>query len=102
MFIVTDLIESELLCLLLRWPYGQSTMGSQYDKTTYMSHIYLFLCQTYNRRAIFQWNDSGHIKQVLQLKSRDTTAYVQYYTFVHKIGIAVHIRSCVILILSTL
>ena len=30
-------IESELLCLLLRWPYGQSTIGSQCDKTTYIS-----------------------------------------------------------------
>ena len=37
MFILTELIESELLCLLLRWPYGQSTIGSQYDKTTYIS-----------------------------------------------------------------
>ena len=36
-FIVTEIIESELLWLLLRWPYGQSTIGSQYDKTTYIS-----------------------------------------------------------------
>ena len=37
MFIVTEIIESELLWLLLKWPYGQSTIGSQYDKTTYIS-----------------------------------------------------------------
>ena len=37
MFILTHLIERELMCLLLRWPYGQSTIGSQYDKTTYKS-----------------------------------------------------------------
>ena len=32
-------IESELLCLLLRWPYGQSTIGSQYNKTAYISWV---------------------------------------------------------------
>ena len=37
MFILTQLIERELMCLLLRWPYGQSTIGSQYNKTTYIS-----------------------------------------------------------------
>ena len=37
LFILTQLIERELMCLLLRWPYGQSTIGSQYDKTTYIS-----------------------------------------------------------------
>ena len=25
------------MCWLLKWPYGQSTIGSQYDKTTYIS-----------------------------------------------------------------
>ena len=27
----------KLMCWLLKWPYGQSTIGSQYDKTTYIS-----------------------------------------------------------------
>ena len=37
MYILTELIERELMCLVLRWPCGQSTIGSQYDKTTYIS-----------------------------------------------------------------
>ena len=37
MFILTQFIEREFMCLLLRWPHGQSTMGNQYDKTTYIS-----------------------------------------------------------------
>ena len=30
-------MEGELLCLFLRWPYGQSMISSQYDKNTYIS-----------------------------------------------------------------
>ena len=37
MVILTQLIERELICLLLIWPYGQSTIGSQYNKTTYIN-----------------------------------------------------------------
>ena len=36
-FTFAFIIESELLCLLLRWPYSQSMIGSQYNKTTYIS-----------------------------------------------------------------
>ena len=55
MFIVTELIESELLCLLLRWPYGQSTIGSQYDKTTYISQ------STTNILTWIKWEGRGMV-----------------------------------------
>ena len=55
MFIVTELIESELLCLLLRWPYGQSMIGSQYDKTTYISQ------STTNILTWIKWEGMGMV-----------------------------------------
>ena len=55
MFILTELIESELLCLLLRWPYGQSTIGSQYDKTTYISQ------STTNILTWIKWEGRGMV-----------------------------------------
>ena len=55
MFIVTELIESELLCLLLRWPYGQSTIGSEYDKTTYISQ------STTNILTWIKWEGRGMV-----------------------------------------
>ena len=55
MFIVTELIESELLCLLLRWPYSQSTIGSQYDKTTYISQ------STTNILTWIKWEGRGMV-----------------------------------------
>ena len=55
MFIVTELIKSELLCLLLRWPYGQSTIGSQYDKTTYISQ------STTNILTWIKWEGRGMV-----------------------------------------
>ena len=36
MIISTQLIEREFMCLLLRQPYSQSMIGSQYDKTTWV------------------------------------------------------------------
>ena len=37
MFIMTQLLQRELTCLLLRWPYDQSMISSQYEKTAYIS-----------------------------------------------------------------
>ena len=51
MFIVTELIKSELLCLLLRWPYGQSTIGSHYELTPFI--------QVRATKTILTWDGMG-------------------------------------------
>ena len=55
MYIQTELIARELLCLVLRWPYGQSMIGSQYDKTTYISQ------STTNILTWIKWEGRGMV-----------------------------------------
>ena len=55
MLILTELIESELLLLLLRWPYDQSRISSQYNKTTYISQ------STTNILTWIKWEGRGMV-----------------------------------------
>ena len=41
----------ELKCLLLRWPYGQSTIGSHYELTTFI--------QVRATKTILTWDGMG-------------------------------------------
>ena len=43
--------RKEFMCLLLRWPYGQSTIGSHYELTTFI--------QVRATKTILTWDGMG-------------------------------------------